>query len=718
MSTNRPAYNLNDAANIELARHFEVIGILGKGHFGEVRLVNYDGWLAKDNPLHAILTQMGNPIALKIVPYFDKNGKPHSPEARDRELEALKYEGRQMAHFMQSLLTKNLQEVDTNIAYGFGAKFNGEPVVISKIYPSEIRGNLEDLIKSVPANLRQRKGQFAEMAEKIAYDIQQGLNELHAKKLLHLDISARNCVAIVNGKQTSAKIIDFGFARLGPREGYPRVYERINNNANVRLQVEVENPKDAFPIKISPIERLRYGRVEPTADLFAARCLVLHLIAGISGYPEIYSRIISADYRMLPNPNEPPEAHGNWILNELYEGRLTTNDQLLQHYYNNAEALINDLPRNSSGAKDAKLFLQCFREFLTCVDGLPTEKSLELYEKCRKDWAQKHLQSQMPRQAARSAVKRPLPTPPTTVQSQITQVSAPQKNSVPAASVKIGARRPLPAIPSQPAVDSSAYAKPIPLRDSSMQQKPVAAPQQTEHGGHYQVLTPKPLAKRDQQTKNSDELIQRQLSTSRKSTDEYSHFRPIGAQEDFVPPTRPRSGAITKDIKAIKNEIKVTHQALHERLNHIKSFAAYPNYSSYKAIVQDIANYGLKQNKDDKGKMRSGLVLAFLNTMAANTNEPKLITDIAQFIQSNPDLHVHRNKKNNETNTTLVKKLQHMQKTIEKAYPLLANEVGREPSQFFKSIRASGSLRIKQMVGLANEVADKVANKFGSKRVK
>ncbi|KAG5513030.1 hypothetical protein RHGRI_038561 [Rhododendron griersonianum] len=86
-----------------------------------------------------------------------------------------------------------------------------------------------------------------------------GLSYIHEKGYVHCDIKPHNILVVENGRETTAKIADFGLA-MKPKE------EKIKGVRGTPMYMALES-----------IRREEYG---PCADIWAVGCTVLEMVTG------------------------------------------------------------------------------------------------------------------------------------------------------------------------------------------------------------------------------------------------------------------------------------------------------------------------------------------------------------------------------------------------------------------------------------------------------
>jgi serine/threonine protein kinase len=152
---------------------YEIVSPLGKGGMGEV-------YRARD-------VRLGREVALKVL-----------PEAAANDSESLARFERE-ARAVAALNHPNILSIhDTG-------EHRGVPYAVTELLEGE---NLGDRLRSGPLAPKR--------ATEIACQVADGLAAAHARGVIHRDIKPENIFLTNDGR---AKILDFGIARIGPKQG-------------------------------------------------------------------------------------------------------------------------------------------------------------------------------------------------------------------------------------------------------------------------------------------------------------------------------------------------------------------------------------------------------------------------------------------------------------------------------------------------------------------
>ena len=207
--------------------HYRVVSLLGSGGMGEV-------YLAED-------TRLNRRVALKLLP---------AEFTADRE-RLRRFE--QEARAASSLNHPNILTV-----YEFG-EHGGSPYIVSELLEGEeLREQLND-------SMSQRN------AVDYAQQIASGLAAAHAKGIVHRDLKPENIFINTDGR---VKILDFGLAKLRPRQSKPV-------GSGVATQKAMTEPGTVMGTLgyMSP-EQVRGQEADHRVDIFAFGVILYEMLSG------------------------------------------------------------------------------------------------------------------------------------------------------------------------------------------------------------------------------------------------------------------------------------------------------------------------------------------------------------------------------------------------------------------------------------------------------
>jgi serine/threonine protein kinase len=124
--------------------------------------------------------------------------------------------------------------------------------------------------KTLHAILRAEGRLAPREAVAIALELAEALTAIHARGLVHRDLTPANVVVLARGSRPRIKLIDFGIAKLAPAAGA----ERTHALALTAKGTVIGTPPYAAP------EQLRAGAVDGRSDVYALGALLYRMLTG------------------------------------------------------------------------------------------------------------------------------------------------------------------------------------------------------------------------------------------------------------------------------------------------------------------------------------------------------------------------------------------------------------------------------------------------------
>ncbi|MBA3662447.1 MAG: protein kinase [Gammaproteobacteria bacterium] len=346
MSQNHSAkLNLTALRNEELGSHFYKGKALGQGAFGEVTLMEYDGQsLQASHPdLHSLLIQRGGKFAVK------KLKKPPGISSAEWANAQADFERERnlVVEYSEAYLNSNSQQ-ESKLPVGIAATIAGVPSIIFDYLPCE--GNMESFFGMLQANAHvgRNRANLGVKYGQMMYDAYEGLAQLHAENILHLDFSLRNCLPLFGNPVAEAKLTDLGFAR------------KLPDGKEVMKEVA-----EKFSILWSSPLRLQKRLVTKQEDLHAFRVSLLEVAAGLSGNYDNFYRFVSPTGNYCSRDSVATWVHAqhssDYVFAQFYDNVLKV---LKEPVIKEEDDTANDLIAKVSMKMEAKMFIESFQMYL------------------------------------------------------------------------------------------------------------------------------------------------------------------------------------------------------------------------------------------------------------------------------------------------------------------------------------------------------------------
>jgi serine/threonine protein kinase len=271
----------------ETISHYRILGAVGRGGMGVV-------YKAQDVALE-------RPVALKFLP----PALTSNPEARERFIRE--------AQAASALDHPNICSV-----HDIGESADGQYYIVMSCYEGE---TLQEMLQKGPFEI--------ERALTIGCQVAAGLAEAHRVGIVHRDVKPAN---IIITRQGTAKIIDFGLAKLAGQSQMTKVGEVLGT-----------------PLYMSP-EQIRGDEVDARTDIWSLGVILYEMLAGFNPFAAEYEYAVL--YRVLNENPEPLTTCRQGVSPALQ----TTVEKALQkdpvERYPSASALLEDLTRAESGGEN------------------------------------------------------------------------------------------------------------------------------------------------------------------------------------------------------------------------------------------------------------------------------------------------------------------------------------------------------------------------------